>query len=60
MKKYKRIVLSILLSVFILEGNMLGMETYNYVRTKSAHLTVNGRIVCEIDNLTNFSGMATR
>jgi hypothetical protein len=36
------------------------METYNYVRTKSAHLTVNGRIVCEIDNLTNFSGMATR
>jgi len=59
MKKFKKIIVSILIFGVVLEGGLLARETYTYVNDKYSNITVNGRIVAEADNLINFSGMAS-
>jgi uncharacterized protein YneF (UPF0154 family) len=57
MKRFKNIILSIFFIAFMLEAGLLVGEFYIYNKYKTAHLNINGRIVCELDNLINFSGL---
>lgn len=60
MKKFKKIMVLILIFGVILEGGLLVRETYTYINYKYCHFSINGRIVAKVDNLINFSGMASK
>lgn len=56
MKRIAFIIVSLLL---IIELGCLIRETYTYTKNKACSTNINGRIVSEIDNLINFSGMTS-
>ncbi len=59
MKKFKKFIVAILIVGFTLELGLLIGDGFTYNKYKYASLNLNGKIVCEVDNLINFSGMAS-
>jgi hypothetical protein len=59
-KKFRKLIVPILFLFLMLEVGLLVGDTYIYCKYKVAKNSVNGRIICEIDNLINFSGMASK
>lgn len=60
MKKFKKLIVSFLLLVLVAEFGALVGEGYTYKKYKFSSANINGKIVCKIDNLINFSGMASK
>lgn len=58
--KFKKIILIVLFLSFALEGGLLVGDTYIYCKHKVSKITINGRIIAKLDNLINFSGMASK
>jgi len=56
---FKKISLTIICILIAVELGFLVGDTYIYCKYRSAKLSTNGKIICEIDNLINFSGMAS-
>jgi Tfp pilus assembly PilM family ATPase len=57
-KKIRRYIIGILIFALSIECVLLVGEAHYYKVNKASHMNINGRIVSEIDNLVNFSGMA--
>jgi len=53
-------ILSVFLILCAIEIGLLGIDTHNYVATKSCPISVNGHIISAIDTQINFSGMVDR
>lgn len=60
MRKIKKIILSVLFLLLMLEVGLLAGDTYIYVKNKAAKNNINGKIICKIDSLINFSGIASQ
>jgi len=60
MKKFKKFIIMVLIFAVTIESGALVGEAYSYKKNKYCKGTVNGRIVAKIDNLINFSGMASK
>jgi hypothetical protein len=58
--KFKKIILIVLVLSFALEGGFLIGNTYIYCKHKVSKTTINGKIIAKLDNLINFSGMASK
>ena len=56
----KKILLYTIGILITLELGMLAGDTYIYCKYKTSKTNINGQIVCKIDNLINFSGMASK
>ena len=59
MKKIKKFIIMVLIFAVTIEAGALVGEGYTYKKYGFASRNTNGRIVCEIDNLINFSGIAS-
>lgn len=59
-KKLKKSLLIITCVALAIEIGVLAGDTYIYCKYKTSKLNLNGRIISEIDNFINFSGMASR
>ena len=55
----KKILLYTIGFLITLELGVLGTDTYIYCKYKTSKININGQIICKIDNLINFSGMAS-
>lgn len=57
MKKIRKIIVLILIIGITLETGALISEGYTYKKYRYSSLNLNGKIICKIDDLINFSGM---
>lgn len=53
--KIKNKFVTIIIAILMVEFILLGIETSFYLTNKSAHLTINGKIIAGVDDVTNFS-----
>jgi len=51
-------ILSFFLILCAIEVVLLGVDTHQYVTTKSCPVSINGHIISAVDTQINFSGMA--
>jgi hypothetical protein len=58
--RYKKIIAAVMFLLIMLEIGLLAGDTYIYSKYKVAKNNVNGKIICFVDNLINFSGMASK
>jgi uncharacterized protein YneF (UPF0154 family) len=60
MKKIKKYIVSVLVILLCIEFGALFGEFLTYKKYKAASYNLNGRIISELDNLINFSGLASK
>ena len=56
--KIKNKIITVVVGIVMFEAALLGVETHSYLTTNSSHININGRIVAELDNTFNFSGIS--
>jgi hypothetical protein len=60
MKKFKKLIVGFLILLFVAECGAIVGEGITYNKYGFASTNINGRIVCEADNLINFSKWASK